>query len=114
MPGSFQSNAGAGVPNVARSMPAVRSFADGVAPVFDLPYTVRGVTKDSTGAALGSCTVHLLRTADDSEAGLVTSDASGVYRVDASPAIMHYAVAYKAGAPDVAGTTVNTLVGTPD
>lgn len=92
-------------------MPAVRSFADGTAPCFEYPFAIVGVTKDSTGAALASCRVVLFRTADDSIAAQTVSDGSGNYRVDASPAIAHYAVAYKAGAPDVSGVTINTLVG---
>jgi hypothetical protein len=96
-------------------LPPVRNFTDNVsAPVFPLPYTIRGVTKDSTGAALGACGVVLLRTADNSVAACMTSDANGNYRMDASPFVLHRVDAYKAGSPDVAGTTVNTLVGTPD
>ena len=41
-----------------------------------------------------------------------TSDANGYYEFrTAIPAELYYVVAYKAGAPDVAGTTVNTLTG---
>lgn len=113
MPGSFRSNSMHGVTRVPKSMPVVRAFTDNV-PSPPLPYTIRGVTKDGAGAPLGNCDVHLFRTADDSEAAQGVSDANGNYRLDASSAIPHYAVAYKPGAPDVAGTTVNTLVGTPD
>lgn len=74
--------------------------------------TISGTTKDSAGAALGNCDVVLFRTQDDSKASETQSDASGNYRMDASTALQHYAVAYKAGSPDVAGTTVNTLTGT--
>lgn len=112
MPGSFPSSSGGGIPNT-KGLPVVRSFGEPGAPN-ELPYTVRGVTKDSAGAALGACNVVLLRTADNSVAAQGVSDATGNYRFDASPAVAHYATAYKAGAPDVAGTTVNTLVGTPD
>lgn len=111
MPGAFQTNSPNGVPNVPKAMPTIRSFANGDAPSFEYPFAIIGVTKDSTGAALGSCRVVLFRTVDDSIAAQTVSDASGNYRVDASPAIAHYAVAYKAGAPDVSGVTVNTLVG---
>lgn len=77
----------------------------------DQHFTITGVTKDSAGAALGNCVVDLFRTEDDSCAGRVQSDASGNYKIEATPQLTHYAVAYKAGSPDVAGTTVNTLVG---
>jgi hypothetical protein len=73
---------------------------------------VFGVTRDSTGAVLGNCDVDLLRTRDDFKVDDVMSDANGVYEFrGASPSETYYIVAYKTGAPDVAGTTVNTLVG---
>ncbi len=100
-----------GVPNVAASLSVVRNFADGTAPYFELEYVISGVTLDSAGDPLASCTVDLFRTADDSIVARTTSDGSGVYRFNASPALTHYVVAYKSGAPDVAGTSVNTLVG---
>lgn len=74
--------------------------------------TVSGVTKDSTGAALASVTVQLFRTVDDAYIGETTSNGSGVYSIASVVSGPFYIVAYKAGAPDVAGTTVNTLVGT--
>lgn len=71
-----------------------------------------GITKDSAGAVLAGCTVTLYRTADDVEVDKVTSDASGNYEFrGAGPSTAYYVVAYKAGSPDVAGTTVNTLIG---
>jgi hypothetical protein len=76
------------------------------------PILISGVTKDSTGAALASCTVQLFRTADDQLVQEFLSDGSGNYA--SSPVglgQLYYAVAYKAGSPDVAGTTVNTLAG---
>lgn len=73
---------------------------------------VFGVTKDSTGAALAACTVDLFRTADDVRVDTVVSDGSGNYEFrSASLTTAYYVVAYKVGAPDVAGTTVNTLIG---
>ncbi len=75
--------------------------------------TVSGITKDSTGTALGSCVVSLYRTLDDVMIEEVTSDATtGVYLFSSvGLGQTYYVVAYKAGSPDVAGTTVNTLVG---
>lgn len=71
-----------------------------------------GVTKDSTGAALGSCTVDLFTTTDNVLVATTVSDASGNYEFRGrSTSFTHYVVAYKAGSPDVSGTTVNTLVG---
>jgi len=108
----FAGNRGTlGVPSTKTLVP-VRSFR-GI-PIMgpDQHFTITGVTRDSTGAALGSCVVDLFRTVDDSVAGRTVSDASGNYKIEATPALTHYAVAYKAGSPDVAGTTVNTLVST--
>ncbi len=110
MPGSFQSNAGNGVPNVASSMAAARSFGE-FAP-FEYPYSISGTTRSGSGAALPNCAVTAFRTADKSIAAQVVSDANGLYLFSASPSLQHEVVAYLAGSPDVAGTTVNTLVGT--
>jgi hypothetical protein len=74
---------------------------------------ISGVTRDSAGAALGGCVVDLFRTASDERVQTVTSDGSGNYAFlpvnnGNGP---YYIVAYKAGSPDQAGTTVNTVVG---
>lgn len=71
--------------------------------------TIEGYTKDSTCAALGGCVVKLFLTSDDSLVGSTTSDGSGFYQFSNPGSGPFYAVAYKAGSPDVAGTTVNTL-----
>lgn len=71
-----------------------------------------GVTKDGTGTPLAGCTVHLLRTLDDTLADVVVSDGSGSYEFrSASLSTAYYIVAYLPGSPDRAGTTVNSLVG---
>lgn len=71
-------------------------------------YTITGVTKDSTGVALGGVTVQLFLTNGDIFVEEKVSDGSGNYSFGAT-AGPYYIVAYKVGAPDVAGTTVNTL-----
>ena len=72
-----------------------------------------GITKDSSGVPLGNCVVHLFRTSDDLEMDQGVSDGVGNYEFrGVSPAATYYVVAYKVGSPDVAGTTVNTLIGT--
>lgn len=76
-------------------------------------YIITGVTKDSTGAALGLVTVDLFDTASDTIRATTTSDANGNYLVDGQIDTTYYLVAYLAGSPDVAGTTVNTLVAVP-
>lgn len=74
--------------------------------------TITGVTKNSAGTALGNCVVQLFRTKDDAILFETTSDGSGNYRFTIGEAGPFYVVAYLAGAPDVAGTTVNTLTAT--
>lgn len=96
-----------------------RASARGVGPLtprMPLPVQpalfISGVTKDSAGSALADCTVDILRTVNDALVCSVTSDGSGNYV--SNPVGLgekFYAVAYKAGSPDVAGTTVNTLTG---
>lgn len=76
-------------------------------------YIITGVTKDSTGAALGACVVDLFDTATDTIRATTISDASGNYLVDGQIDNTYYLVAYKTGAPDVSGTTVNTLIAVP-
>jgi hypothetical protein len=70
---------------------------------------ISGITKDSAGATLGNCIVDLIRTNGDLFAHTTTSDASGNFTIYPTVTGPFYIVAYKAGSPDVAGTTVNTL-----
>lgn len=74
-------------------------------------WIISGVTKDSTGAALGGCTVTLFKTVDNMPSAITVSDSSGNYSftIDGNSQA-RFAVSYKAGSPDVSGTTVNTLV----
>ena len=72
---------------------------------------IAGVTKDSSGAALGGCTVNLFLTSTNQIVATVISDADGNYSFSVASSNPYYAVSYKAGSPDVAGTTLNTLVG---
>lgn len=75
-------------------------------------YQLGGVTRDAAGAVLGSCVVEVYRTDTDERLLTTTSDASGVFLFTNVPrGIALYLVAYKAGSPDVFGTTVNTLTG---
>ena len=82
--------------------------------------TFSGVTRDAYGSPLGGCTVKLFKTAAGTFPGqadtLVDTTISdpttgafllySIYYPDT-----HYIVSYKAGTPDVEGTTVNTLIG---
>jgi hypothetical protein len=82
-------------------------------PTQRIQVAISGYTRDRAGAILPNCEVHLYRTLDDLEMDETTSDAAGYYEFrSAIPVETYYVVAYKAGSPDVAGTTLNTLVGT--
>lgn len=98
----FNSGRKLGIPPLMQPMP--------VPPTVYL--RIFGVTKDSTGAVLASCTVDLFRTVNDVRVDSLDSDAVGAYEFRVGLSTAYYVVAYKAGSPDVAGTTVNTLVGT--
>jgi hypothetical protein len=79
---------------------------------------VTGVTKDSTGAALGTCRVVIMQAnkiavnadpfANPIKAD-TTSDASGNYSIQVSNSEPVQLIAYKSGGPDVSGVTVNTV-----
>jgi len=76
-------------------------------------FTISGVTRDSAGAVLVSCVVELFRTEDDVEVDSTVSDGvTGAYVFNVvGLGQQYYAVAYKTGVPDVAGTTVQTIQG---
>ena len=76
-------------------------------------FGIAGVTRDQYGSAIVSCTVKLFKTSDDSLVSQIVSDATtGAYLLSTQYyPDTHYVVAYKAGSPDIAGATVNTLIG---
>lgn len=69
-----------------------------------------GVTRDGAGAPIAGCTVDLFRTSTDERVGSAISDGAGAFSIFAAGAGPFYLVAYKAGSPDVSGTTANTLL----
>jgi hypothetical protein len=71
-----------------------------------------GVSRDSTGAALGSCVVKVFTTADDVLVASTTSDGSGNWTAYPNAQGPYYFVEYKAGSPDVFGTSPNTNTNT--
>lgn len=75
-----------------------------------LNMSLSGVSRDSVGAALGSCRVMIFRTEDMSFVTETTSDSVGVWSVSLMKGGPFFLVEYKAGSPDVAGTSVNTVV----
>jgi len=80
------------------------------APQFKGSFTITGVSRDSGGVPLGSCTVDLYLSAEKTLVATTTSDGSGNYSFTVPGNSQNFFVrAYKAGSPDVAGTSVNTL-----
>ena len=86
-----------------------------------MKYIITGTTKDSTGAALGNCSLNVYEIIpggkDEPKGRLVAmavSDAAGAYTVEVCSATgMTFQIeAYKTGVPDVTGVTLNTLTGT--
>jgi hypothetical protein len=88
-------------------------------------FAISGVTKDSTGAALGNCRVvceETGRQAVGAGGGVVgpgspivgetISDGSGNYTIPVAMNIGHQLMAYKAGGTDVAGITRNDVTPT--
>ena len=73
------------------------------------PYFINGRTLDSNGNPVAA-TVQGFVTSTGTFVGVVGSDSNGNYSL---PTLFtgsnHYLVAYRAGSPDTAGTTVNTL-----
>lgn len=70
-----------------------------------------GITRDQYGAPLGGCSVRVFRTSDGVLVHETVSDANGQFLGCAYDTAAYFLVFYKAGSPDVFGTTVNTLVG---
>lgn len=80
------------------------------APQFFGSFLISGVTRDSAGSPFGGCVVDLFLTAEDTLVASTVSDGSGAYSFSLSGNSQTYFVrAYKAGSPDVAGTSLNTL-----
>src|SRR5215217_4175737 len=76
-------------------------------------YIISGITRDSAGAILGGCTVDLYEAATSLRRGSTISDlVTGYWEVEVAGdrSLTFFARAYLAGSPDVAGTTVNTLL----
>ena len=85
---------------------------DGVGVARPVTYTIEGYTKKGADSSvLPSCTVYLFRTDTKAYVDATTSDASGYYSftVD-NNTVEYFLVAYLDGAPDMAGTTIKTVV----
>lgn len=75
---------------------------------------IKGSCVDNSDVAVANATVQAFVTATDAYAGEGISRLDGTYEVlvEQQTSTAHYLVAYKVGAPDIAGTTVNTLLPT--
>jgi len=73
---------------------------------------IKGLCVDTSDNPLSGVVVQAFRASDDAFAGYeVQSREDGSYDLATNfPGVNHYIVAYLAGSPDRAGTTVNTLV----
>ena len=75
---------------------------------------IKGTCVDNSDVAVANATVQAFVTSSDAYAGEGISRDDGTYEVlvEQQTSTPHYLVAYKVGSPDIAGTTVNTLVPT--
>ena len=74
-------------------------------------FHISGLAKDSAGQTVAGATLKLYRTADDVLVQTTSSRSDGTYSFGTfDTSTQHYVVAYRA-APDIEGTTVNTLTG---
>lgn len=74
---------------------------------------IMGQCQDSGGGGVSGAVVQGFRTSTDEYVGETTADSNGNYELGVPyPGENHYLVAYRAGSPDLAGTTVNNLQGT--
>ncbi len=104
---------------------ATVAMNDLVSPGLFAPYSCDGPGTQTMRFILGDCvndslvpianpTVQAFVTSTDAFAGEVQGNTDGTYvlPVNTLPGVQHYLVAYKAGAPDIGGTSVNTITST--
>lgn len=114
----YQHQSGAVVPP-ADTIRSVRRIRDGVViqvatrALGQSNMVLTGQSRTAAGAPLGSCQVLVFRTEDRSFVAETVSDANGDWAIPLMKGGPFFLVEYKAGAPDVAGTSVNTLVPEP-
>lgn len=73
------------------------------------PVGITGITIDILGARLPGCTVKAFNSLTNVFVAQTISDGSGNYAMDLPKGNTYFLVAYKPGAPDLAGTSVNTI-----
>lgn len=106
-----------GVPGGSRSLgsPGIRAnFSKGQTlrslPGTQIIFGITGYALDAVGQPVSGATVKCYRTADDALLATTTSDVTGLYAFVLAQGVGgNYLVFYKAGSPDIFGTTVNTL-----
>jgi hypothetical protein len=73
-------------------------------------FSITGFALDAVGQPVSGATVKVFRTADDTLLATTTSDATGLYAFVLPQGVGgNYLVFYKAGSPDIYGTTLNTI-----
>lgn len=80
----------------------------------DVRWQLVGVTRDNAGAALGGCRVVVMEPGRMAVASApivaeAISDGAGNYAIEVPMNVAYQVIAYKAGAPHVAGVSLNTL-----
>lgn len=76
------------------------------------PIRLSGVTRNSSGSALGNVSLNVFRSDTEQLVETLTSDGSGNFTTSPVGLGIKYQIdAYLAGSPDVAGTTKNDLQG---
>ncbi len=71
-----------------------------------------GFTYKGDGTILPGCNVEGFVTATDTTIGSVVSAPDGSFTLPTPYAVQHYLVSYRAGSPDMEGTTSNSLLPT--
>lgn len=77
-------------------------------------YTISGITRDALGQPLAGCTVEIYEAGSGLLRGNGVSGADGTYSLDVTgpdTGLTFYVAAFLPGASEVAGITVDTLVG---
>ena len=74
-------------------------------------FVFNGFSRDASGGVIAGVTVKCMLTATDTKQSEAVSDGNGLFVVSTAEAGGHYLIFYKTGTPDIAGTTVNTLLG---
>lgn len=73
-------------------------------------WTLLGTTRNSNGVAIGNCKVLLFLTASHTLVTSTISDSSGAYSFTGlTGGLSYYVLCFKAGTPDIFGTTDDTL-----